>query len=122
MLIGLLLFWMDLGVNGEDTISSFIRDMMATFQLNSPTIMYGGDEAPEICYTDQWVLCLSTQATQVPQRDPQELANDPKSDDESAEHGRFSIVHIAIIQTTKKTNHRRIRLNSQNLGHTILRN
>ena len=79
-LIGPLLFlWMDCSrVNGEDTISSFIKDMMATFQLTSPTIVYGGDEAPDICYTDQWVLCLSSQVTQ---NDLKELANDPKSDE-----------------------------------------
>ena len=46
--------------NGEDTISAFIRDVMITFQLNSPTIIYGGEEAPEICYSDQWVHCLSS--------------------------------------------------------------
>ena len=85
-LIGpLLLLWMDCSrVNGEDTISSFIRDMLATFELTSPTIVYGGDEAPDICYTDQWVLCLSSQVTQS---DPKEFANDPKSD-EIAKDGR----------------------------------
>ena len=84
-LIGpLLLLWMDCRVNGEDTISSFIRDMMATFQVASPTVVYDGDEAPDICYTDQWVLCLSSQVTQS---DRKELANDPKSD-EIAKDGR----------------------------------
>ena len=87
-LIGpLLLLWMDCRVNGEDTISSFIRDMMATFQLASPTIVYGKDEAPDICYTYQWVLCLSSQVTQSHQSNPKELANDPKSD-EIAKDGR----------------------------------
>ena len=32
---------------------------MTTFRLTSPTILYDKDEeAPEICYTEQWVLCL----------------------------------------------------------------
>ena len=55
---GLILLLMNSITNAEDTISSFIRDMMATFQLSSPTIVYDGDEVPEICYTDQWMLCL----------------------------------------------------------------
>ena len=59
---GLLLLLMNCMVNAEDTISSFIRDMMTTFHLSSPTIVYDGDEVPEICYTDQWVLCVSSQA------------------------------------------------------------
>ena len=91
-LIGpLLLLCMDCSrVNGEDTISSFIKDMMAAFQLTSPTIVYGGDEAPDICYTDQWVLCLSSQVTQSHQSNPKELANDPKSD-EIAKDGRYMV-------------------------------
>ena len=47
--------------NGEDTISTFIRDVMTTFQLNSPTILYGGEEAPGICYSDQGLRCLSSE-------------------------------------------------------------
>ena len=58
---GLLLLLMNCMVNAEDTISSFIRDMMSTFHLSSPTIVYDGDAVPAICYTDQWVLCLSSQ-------------------------------------------------------------
>ena len=33
---------------------------MITFQLNSPTIIYGGEEAPGICYSDQGLRCLSS--------------------------------------------------------------
>ena len=47
--------------NGEDTISTFIRDVMTTFQLNNPTILYGGEEAPGICYSDQGLRCLSSE-------------------------------------------------------------
>ena len=46
--------------NGEDTISTFIRDVMTTFHLNSPSILYGGEEAPVICYSDQGLRCLSS--------------------------------------------------------------
>ena len=59
-LLGLfLLLWMVLRVDGEDNMSNFIRDVISTFQLTLPTIVYDADEeAPDICYTDQWVLCL----------------------------------------------------------------
>ena len=69
----LLLLQMGLRVNGEETISNFIRDVMASFRLTSPTIVYGIDEAPEICYTDPWVLCLSSQITES---DEKELSNE----------------------------------------------
>ena len=58
-LLGLLLIWMDLRVDGLESFDLFIEDVITTFQLKSPTIVYNGDEeAPEICYTFQWVLCL----------------------------------------------------------------
>ena len=57
----LLLLWMESRVDGEDTISHFIRDVMTTFDLTSPTIIYdGGEQPPEICYTQEWVLCLAS--------------------------------------------------------------
>ena len=63
MLFGviLLLFWMPNSVASEDIVSSFLRDLLSTFQLNSPTIIYSSDEAPDICTsgTGYWVLCLS---------------------------------------------------------------
>ena len=56
-----LLLWMSLVVDGEETISNFIRDAMTTFKLTSPTIVYdANEEPPEICYTKEWVLCLSS--------------------------------------------------------------
>ena len=59
-LLGLfLLLWMGVGVDGEDTISFFLQDLITTFGLVSPTIVYDADEeAPEICYANEWVLCL----------------------------------------------------------------
>ena len=54
-----LLLWMDTSVNGEEKLDVFLRDIIDTFRLTSPTIVYDSDEeAPEICYTDPWVLCL----------------------------------------------------------------
>ena len=57
-----LLLWMGIGVNGEETISSFIQDVMTTFKLTFMTIVYHGDvQPPEICFTHEWVvLCLPT--------------------------------------------------------------
>ena len=66
-----LLLWMGLRVNGEETMSLFIEDVLSTFKLKAPTIIYDGDEPPEICYTKWWVLCL-----------PNEFGNDPGSDKE----------------------------------------
>ena len=45
--------------NGEEMMNIFIRDVLSTFRLTSPTIIYdGNDIAPEVCYSHQWVLCL----------------------------------------------------------------
>ena len=56
-----LLIWMGSRVNGEEAMDVFINDLVATFQLTSPTILYDNDdEIPEICYASQWVLCLSS--------------------------------------------------------------
>ena len=60
-------------ISEEERTSNFIRDVMATFKLRSPTLVYEGDEAPEICYEDQWVLCMSSESSQVKetvQKDP----------------------------------------------------
>ena len=43
----------------------FIKDLVATFQFTSPTILYD-EEVPEICYTSQWLLCLSTNQVNQP--------------------------------------------------------
>ena len=85
----LLLLWMDLRVSGEEDISSFIRDIMATFGLASPTIVYNSDEtAPEICYTDQWVLCLHPGLPSwYPEDSTTTLANESESDKELENDG-----------------------------------
>ena len=79
-LLGLfLLLWKGLGVDGEETMSIFIHDMMKILHLISPTIVYDTDEAPDICYTHEWVLCLSSankEWTTKPERDPKQIPND----------------------------------------------
>ena len=58
-LLGLFLPWMGLRVDGEDTTSLFLQDLITTFGLTTPTIVYNADEeAPEICYINEWLLCL----------------------------------------------------------------
>ena len=59
-LLGLgLLSSMFLGVCGDDgNLNDFIADILSTFTLTSPTIVF--DEiVPEVCMTQQWVLCVS---------------------------------------------------------------
>ena len=61
-LVGFLfLSWISLGVNGEE--SSFFTDIISTFKLRSPTIIYHG-ETPEICMRQWWVLCLDLEYRQ----------------------------------------------------------
>ena len=69
-LVGFLsLFGLFLRVNCDDMLNSFITDIISTFKLTSPTIIYHG-EAPEICMT-HWVLCLD-------QENQQEILNNSR--------------------------------------------
>ena len=44
-------------------MSNFTRDLIDTFNMNLPTIVYdSGAEAPEICYTRDSVLCLPSES------------------------------------------------------------
>ena len=45
------------GMKCEDNMNGFISDLILSFRLTSPTIIYHG-HAPEICFTTPWVLCL----------------------------------------------------------------
>ena len=79
---------METRVKGEEGgIDVFLRDIIDTFQLTSPTIVYDSDEkAPEICYTDQWVLCLHPGLPSwYPEEDQKKLANE--SDTEKQNDG-----------------------------------
>ena len=61
-----LLLLMALRANGADngTLNAFIKDIITTFRMTSPTIVYSNDEeVPEICYTNQWVSCLNSGLT-----------------------------------------------------------
>ena len=59
----LVLFSMFLRIEGDDNLNSFITDVVMKFKLASPTILYHG-EAPEICLTQWWVLCLDQENQQ----------------------------------------------------------
>ena len=61
----LLLLWMFSNViQCDDNVNGFIRDVISTFGLISPTIIYH-ENAPEICFTNQWVLCLNNENEQA---------------------------------------------------------
>ena len=57
-----VLLCMCAGIDGNDEsetiLNSFLEDIITSFQFISPTIIYTTDEAPEICLTKQWLLCL----------------------------------------------------------------
>ena len=56
-----LLLWMSLHISvGDELMNGFIQDIISTFKLRSPTILFDNDEVPQICYKDQRVLCLMT--------------------------------------------------------------
>ena len=79
-------------VCGEEAISSFIEDVMDTFRLKSPTIVYDSDEAPELCYRKTWVLCLSSRGEER-ERDPQSLVEDNSKSNEPTNKGRDKVNH-----------------------------
>ena len=45
------------GNDAAGTFEKFISNLIGTFQLTSPTLIYH-EEAPEICFTSTWILCL----------------------------------------------------------------
>ena len=63
----LILLWMGLRVNGHNkAMDIFINDLVITFKLISPTIIYDSDEeVPAICYTSKWWLCLSSNQAEI---------------------------------------------------------
>ena len=40
-----------------DVVNVFLKDIISTFKLLSPTIIYE-EVAPDVCMTENWVLCL----------------------------------------------------------------
>ena len=54
-----LVYWIfAFGARGDELENQFITDIFSTFGFNSPMILYHGD-APEICFTHQWVHCVN---------------------------------------------------------------
>ena len=88
-MLGILtLLWIDPVVNGEEQFHIFIRDVLSTFKLRSPTIIYDGDDvAPEICFTEDWTLCLPSYG---PERGQAELIKHSESE-------LISLKHLAIL-------------------------
>ena len=67
--------------------------MMATFCLSSTTIVYDGDEVPDICYTDQWVLCISSQ---VEKSDQNVFEYNTKSNEATTEGGSLFCASVGV--------------------------
>ena len=65
-----LLLWMTATVSGqEDLLNNFVNDIISTFNLTLPTVLYDSDEPPQTCYEntpERRVLCL--QVTEEEQR------------------------------------------------------
>ena len=94
-----LLIWMGWGVNGEEMISSFIEDLLTTFKLKAPTIIYEGDEPPMICYTKWWVLCLPSEGLEFENdsgTDKEEFSNASNKDKELANDGKILNSTLAL--------------------------
>ena len=53
----------------DENLSRFISDLISSYALISPTIIYHG-HAPEICFTSHWVLCLNTEKEQIAKTAP----------------------------------------------------
>ena len=57
-----ILLWMALSVSGEgEPMNKFLNDIISTFNLTLPTVLYDSDEPPQICYEntpERRVLCL----------------------------------------------------------------
>ena len=50
---------MGLKARGKTNTNVFLQDIITTFRLTSPTILYNKDEeSPAICHSAEWVLCL----------------------------------------------------------------
>ena len=57
-----LLLWMIVTISGqEDLLNNFVNDIISTFNLTLPTVLYDSDEPPQTCYEntpERRVLCL----------------------------------------------------------------
>lgn len=80
-------------VCGEETLTSFMKDAMATFRLKSPTIVYDSDEIPEICYKETWVLCLSSRDQQNDQKYVQDYSKGNEPTNQGREGLSQNILH-----------------------------
>ena len=70
------------GARGENNANGFLQDIITTFRLTSPTILYNKDEeAPDICHSAEWVLCLhSGLMSWYPEDDAKTMMDDSTGD------------------------------------------
>ena len=82
----ILLLWMSYCAKGEEAMNIFIKDLIDTFKLASPAILYNSDEGiPEICYSSHWILCMPS--NQHDGSGEGKSPNDAKSDKDSENNG-----------------------------------
>ena len=74
--------FMGLRARGENNANGFLQDIITTFRLTSPTIFYNKDEeAPDICHSAEWVLCLhSGLMSWYPEDDAKTMMDDSTGD------------------------------------------
>ena len=91
----LILMGLRAHAKGEKNGNRFLEDIINTFKLTSPTIVYNRDEeAPDICYSAKWVLCLhSGLMSWYPEDDAKKMMDDSTGDFKCNNNP-----HIYIIQ------------------------
>ena len=76
--------FMGLRAGGENNVNVFLQDIITTFKLTSPTIVYNKDEeTPDICHSAKWVLCLHSGMSSwypEPEDDAKKLIEDSTGD------------------------------------------
>ena len=70
--------FLGLRARGENNANVFLQDIITTFKLKLPTIVYNKDEeAPDVCKSIKWVLCLHSGLTSwYPEDSAKKLVND----------------------------------------------
>ena len=74
--------FMGLRARGKNNTNVFLQDIITTFRLTSPTILYNKDEeAPDICHSAEWVLCLHSGLTSwYPEDDAKKIIDNSAGD------------------------------------------
>ena len=78
----MVLMGLSSGISGEKIANMFLQDIITTFRLTSAIIVYNKDEeAPDVCYSAEWVLCLHSGLTSwYPEDDARNMVDDSTGD------------------------------------------